>query len=386
MKSGETVRVEVRLVSAADGRVLWSSNPHARALGEIVGLQDEVARKVVAGLRLTLGGEGEQRLAKRYTDNVEAYLSYMKGRYFWNKRTEEGLRKGIEYFEQAIERDSLYAPAYAGLADSNALFNLYSSAQMKDASPRAKAAAERALAIDDTLAEAHATLGLLKQQYDWDWPGAEREFRRAIELDANYATAYQYYAEHLALLGRTEESIAHIQRAHELDPLSLIINTELGYPYLCARRWDEALGYYRRALEMDPNFHLAVFFMARCHVQKGEFDEAVAASRRAVALSGGSTLTVGGLGYAYAAAGRRDEARKALSELTELSRRRYVSPYVIATVHAGLGERDRAFAWLEKAFEERDFSLVMLRIDPRLDALRPDPRFTNLMRRVGLSP
>ena len=226
----------------------------------------------------------------------------------------------------------------------------------------------------------------MKEQYEWDWPGAEREYKRAIELDPNYATAHQYYSEYLALLGRTEESVAHIRRAHELDPLSLIINTEMGYPHFCARHWDEALGYYRKALEIDPSFHFAVFYAARCYVQKGEFDEAIAESRRAVALSGGSALTVAGLGYAYAAAGRKGEAREVLRDLTGRSGRRYVSPYLIATIHAGLGENDRALTWLERAYEERDYLLVMLRIDPRLDGLRADPRFTDLVRRVGLAP
>jgi tetratricopeptide (TPR) repeat protein len=366
--------------------VLWVDDTHDRALGDIFALQDEIARGMAAGLKVQLTEEGERKLGRRYTGDLEAYELYLRGRFFWNKRTEEGLLKSIEHFEQAIARDPRYALAYAGLADSYAVFNLYSSAQLKDASPRAKAAAERALALDDTLAEAHATLGVLKQQYDWDWPGAEREFRRAIELDPNYATAYQYYSEHLALLGRTEESISYIRRAHELDPLSLIINTEVGFPYLCARRCEEALEHYRRALEMDPNFHLALFFAARCHVLEGELEEAIAVSRRAVDLSDGSSLTLGGLGYVYAAAGERARAREVLRELMDRSERRHVSPYLVATLHAGLGEHDRAFAWLEKAYEERDYLLVMLKVDPRLDTLRREARFASLLRRVGLSP
>ncbi len=385
-QDADSVRVSVRLVSAEDGSVLWASDTRDHALGDIFGLQDEIARGMAAGLKVRLTGEGARPAARRPTRDVEAYQLYLKGRFFWNKRTEEGLRKGIEYFEQATERDPLYAPAYAGLADSYAVFNLYSAAPLKDASPRAKAAAERALALDDTLAEAHTALAYVKEQYEWDWRGAELEFRRAIELDPNYATAHHYYSEFLALQGRTQESVAHIERAHELDPLSLIINTELGFPHMCAGRWDEALGYFRRALEMDPDFHLAVYFGARCHTQKGDFEEALAQSRRAVALSGGSTVTVGGLGYVYAAAGRHAEARKVLAQLRELSARRHVSPYILATVHAGLGERDRALALLEKAFEERDYLLVMLKVDPRLDRLRADARFRSLLGRVGLAP
>lgn len=383
-KDANSVRAVVRLVSVEDGHVLWTGDTYDHALGDIFALQDEIARSLARGLRVKLSSEGESALAHRYTGDIEAYELYLKGRFFWNKRTEEGLQKSVEYFELAIARDPKYALAYAGLSDSYALLNLYGSAQQKDAFPQAKAAAEKALAIDETLAEAHNALAYVKEQYEWDWAGAEREYKRAIELDPNYATAYQYYSEYLALLGRTEESVAHIKRAHELDPLSLIINTELGYPHFCARRWDEALGYYRKALEIDPDFHFAVFYVARCYVQKGEFDEAIAESRRAVALSGGSALTVAGLGYAYAAAGRKGEAREVLRDLTSRSGRRYVSSYLIATLYAGLGENDRALTWLEKAYEERDYLLVMLRIDARLDGLRTDPRFTDLLRRVGL--
>ena len=385
-KDANSVRVLVRLVSVEDGSVLWTGDTYERALGDIFALQDEIARSLAGGLRVRLSGEGERALARRYTGDVEAYELYLKGRFFWNKRSEEGLRKSVEYFERAIARDPGYALAYAGLSDSYAVLNLYGSAQQKDSFPRAKAAAEKALAIDETLAEAHNALAYVLEQYEWDWAGAEREYKRAIELDPNYATAYQYYSEYLALLGRTEESVAHIRRAHELDPLSLIINTEMGYPHFCARRWDEALGYYRKALEIDPGFHFAVFYAARCHVQMGEFEEAIAEARRAVALSGGSALTVAGLGHAYAAAGRKGEARGVLRDLTSRSGRRYVSPYLVATIHAGLGENERALAWLERAYEERDYLLVMLRIDPRLDGLRPDPRFRDLLRRVGLAP
>ena len=384
-KDGESVRVAVRLVSADDGRVLWTGDTRDRALGDLFALQDEIARSLVTGLRVQLSSEGERALARHYTDDVEAYQLYLKGRFFWNKRTEEGLRKSIELFEQARARDSGYALAYAGLADAYALLNLYSAAQQRDAFPRAKEAAERALKIDDTLAEAHTTLGYVKEQYEWDWVGAETEYKRSIELNPNYATAHQYYSEYLALLGRTEESVAHIERAHQLDPFSLIINTELSYPYICARNWDEALKYLGKAIEMDPSFHLAVYYAGRCRLQKGEFDEAISEGRRAVVLSGGSSVTLGALGYAYAAAGRKGQAREVLRGLTKQSERSYVSPYLIATIHAGLGEKGPALAWLEKAYEEHDYLLVMLRIDPRLDSLRSDPAFASLLRRVGLS-
>jgi TolB-like protein/DNA-binding winged helix-turn-helix (wHTH) protein/Flp pilus assembly protein TadD len=384
-KSSDSVRVSVRLVSVEDGSVLWARDTQDQALGDIFALQDEIARSMAASLRLQLSGAAEQQLVRRHTSDVEAYELYLKGRYFWNKRTEEGLRKSLDHLEKAIARDPRYALAYAGLADSYAVLNLYSAQQQTDAFPKARSAAEKALELDDTLAEAHTALAYIKEQYDWDWPGAEREFKRAIELNPNYATAHQYYSEYLAFLGRTEESLIHIRRAHELDPLSLIINTGLGYPYLCARRCNEALGEFRKALEIDPNFPPAVYYTARCLEQDSKLDQAIAEYRRAVTLSGGSSLMMARLGYAYAAAGLESEARGILRELMQLSKQRYISPFLIATIHNGLGEKEQALVWLEKAYKERDGLLVLLSVDSHLDSLRSDPRFAELMRRVGFT-
>jgi TolB-like protein/Tfp pilus assembly protein PilF len=385
-KGADSVRVAVRLVSVDDRRVLWARDTNERALGDIFALQDEIARSLVEGLRVRLTGEAERKLARRYTEDVDAYQLYLRGRYFWNKRTEAGLKKSIEYFEQAIAKDRQFALAHAGLADSYAIFNLYGAAQLPDALPRARAAAERALVLDDTLAEAHTVLALVKEQYEWDWTGAEHEFQRAIELNPNYATAHQYYSEYLAFRGRTEESLVHIKQAHNLDPLSLIINTTLGYPYLCARQCDLAIEAFRKAREMDPNFPLAIFYTARCYELNGNYEQAIAEYRQAVALSGGSSLTLAGLGHAYAKSRRPDQARGVLHELTEMSKQRYVSPYLIGTVYVGLGDNDQALQWLEKARREHDYSLVLLGVDARLDSLRQNPRFAELQQRIGLVP
>jgi TolB-like protein/DNA-binding winged helix-turn-helix (wHTH) protein/Tfp pilus assembly protein PilF len=384
-KSKDSVRVALRMISVEDGTVLWAGDSNERALKDLFALQDEIAHNMVSALRVQLSTEGDRALAHRYTKDVEAYQLYLKGRYFWNKRTEEGLRKSIEYFEQARSRDEHFALAYAGLADAYVHLNLYSATEQKDAFPKAKQAAERALQIDESLAEAHTTLGYIREQYEWDWAGAEAEFKRAIELNPNYATAHQYYSEYLALVNRTQESIAQIERAHELDPYSLIIVTELSYPYQWARQWDKALTQLDKALEMDPDFTLAVFYAARCHLQQGNYDEAISLSRKAVNLSGGSPLTVAGLGYAYAVAGKQTQARDLLRELTKQREQLYVSPYLIATIHIGLGEDDQALSWLERAYQEHDWLLVILKVDPRFDRVRKGPRFQNLLAKVGFA-
>lgn len=382
-KEGNRVRVAVRLVSTEDGRVLWTNDTQDRALADIFALQDEIASSLAQELKIELTGEGRRQLSRRHTVNVEAYEHYLKGRFFWNKRTNEGLNKGIEQFEKALQLDANYALAHAGLADSYVVFNLYSAAQLKDALPKAKAAAEKALALDDTLAEAHTALAYVKEQYDWDWLGAEQEFKRAIELNPNYPTAHQYYSEYLTFLGRTEEAVREIQRAHELDPLSLIITTEMGYPYFAARRCDLAMEHFRKALELDPNFPFAIYNIAMCYSREAKHEEAIAEAHRAVRLSGGSSLMIAGLGIAHARAGQGREARQVLAELRAMSRQRYVSPYLFATIHSILGEKDEALAWLEKARANRDQFLVLLKVDSSLDNLRAEPRFQELMKLVG---
>jgi TolB-like protein/Tfp pilus assembly protein PilF len=390
MKSGETVRVGVRLVSAADGRVLWSSDPHDRALGDIFALQDEVARRVVDGLRLKLGGEGEERLAKRYTDNVEAYLAYMKGRYFWNKRNGEGLGKAITYFQQAIEIDPNYALAYAGLADSYILKRIYALLQpgetLQQMEAKAKAAAEKALEMDDALAEAHTSLGLIKAALGNDDADIEREYKRAIELNPNYATAHHWYALHLNDVQRFDEAIAEIKRAREIDPLSLVINSDVGIVYTSARQYDQAIEHFKKAMEMDPNFPDAHAMLGWTYVRKGMYQEGIAEFEKARALFGSPTSQLDGLIYAYGMSGNRSEALKVLDKLERLTKQHHTQiPWENwLFIHIGLGDHDKAFELLEKAHREGSNVKRQL-MGPSLDPLRGDPRFHDLQRRVGLA-
>jgi DNA-binding SARP family transcriptional activator len=388
LRLGERLVIRAELVDASDGAQLWGGQ-YDRDFSDVLAVQEEIARRISESLRLKLTGEEQAQLAKRHTDNTEAYHAYLRGRYCWNKRTEEGLRKSIEYFRQAIEMEPTYALAYAGLADAYTVLGSFgiSALAPREAFPRAKEAAARALEIDETLAEAHASLAFCLESYDWDWAAARREFARAIELKPDCTTAHHWYGlEYLTSVGRLDEAFAEIKRAHELEPLSLSINTDYGFlPYLM-RQYDRAIDEYRKALELDQNFVYTHWKLGLAYEQKAMYEEAIAEFQKAVALSGGSPQAVVLLGHAYAVSGRRKEALKVLDELRELSEQRYVSSYRVAAIHLGLGETERAFEWLERAVEEHDAWLVWLKVDPVLDALRPDPRFADLLRRVGLTP
>jgi eukaryotic-like serine/threonine-protein kinase len=380
VQRGETLNIQTELIDVSNKSQFWGQQ-YNRKLSDILVLQEQIAREISERLRLRLTGEEQMRLTKRYTENTEAYHLYLKGRYHWNKRTTEGLKKGIDYFERAIEEDPSYAMAYAGLADTYALLNKYRVLSTKDSFPKARAAAMKALEIDETLAEAHSSLALVKLHYEWDWEGAEKEFKRAIELNPSYATAHQWYGGYLLAMGHFEEAIAELERAQEIDPLSLIINADLGLPYYFARRYDQAIEQYRKTLEMDPNFNQARIYLGWAYEQKNQLDEAIAVFE-IVCLQSDSPLA--SLGHAYAISGRREEALKVLDNLREQSRRRYISPYGIAIVYAGLGEVDQAFEWLQIACEERAGLIVWLKVDPRLDCLRLDPRFEELRKLIGL--
>ena len=388
LELGERLVVKVELIDVADGSQIWGEQYNRRA-SDIFTLQEEIARDISDKLRLKLTGEEIRRLSERHTENIKAYHAYLRGRYCWNKRTEEGLKKSIEYFRQAIEMEPTYALAYAGLADAYTVLGSFGISALApcEAFPRAKEAAARALEIDETLAEAHASLANSLAYYDWDWAEAHREFARAFELKPGCTTAHHWYGLiYLTSMGRLDEAFAEIKRAHELEPLSLSINTDFGFlPYLM-RRYDQAIDAYRKALELDQNFVYTHWKLGLAYEQKAMYEEAIAEFQKAIALSGGSAQAVVLLGHAYAVSGRQQEALQVLDELRELSKRRYVSSYRVAAIHLGLGETERAFAWLERAVEERDAWLVWLKVDPVLDALRPDPRFTDLVRRVGLTP
>jgi TolB-like protein/Tfp pilus assembly protein PilF len=379
---GNRLIIRTELIDSADGRQIWGEQYDREPL-DIIAVQGEISRDISEKLRLRLTGQQKQLLTKRYTEDTGAYHAYLKGRYHWNKRTEDGFRKGIECFQQAIEKDPNYALAYAGLADCYNLLNSYGALPPRESAPIIKAAARQALMIDDLLAEAHASLGHVRMMHDWDWPDAAREFLRALELNPNYATAHHWYALYLRALGKFDESLEEIRRAQRLDPLSLIINTVVGAHFYYARQYDEAIAQCRKTLELDSNFHIAYGVIGAAYTEKGMYEEAIAELQKAISLSSGSDA-LAMLGYAYSVAGHGSEARKVLNRLRRLSDLKYVEPASMAIIYTGLAEKERAFQWLERAYEHRNELLMMLRVDPRLDSLRSDKRFADLLRRVGL--
>ena len=381
---GERIRVTVQLVSVPDGAPLWAEK-FDEQFTNIFAVQDRISEQVARALTLSLSSSEKEMLSKRYTANSEAYQLYLKGRYFSDKRTEEGLKRGLEHFQQAIDLDSNYALAYAGLADSYILLAMYGALSPKESLPRAKAMATKALEIDEELAEAHMSLAFARMTNDRDWSGAEVDFKRAIELNPNHATAHHWYAEYLASVTRHDEAIAEIERAQELDPVSLIVHTEVGRHFYYARQYDRAIEQLRKAVEMDPNFARAHQYLGRTYVKKGMYEEAVAECQKAWQLDN-TPRTLGFLGYAYAVSGKRAAAQKVIEELKGESKRRYVSPYWITVVYAGLGDTDGALEWLEKLYEERSGFLIFLKVEPIFDSLRSDPRFTDLLRRAGHTP
>jgi TolB-like protein/tetratricopeptide (TPR) repeat protein len=381
-QDGDRIRVIVRLMRVSDGASLWAGQFDER-LTDIFAVQDSVSRQVVQGLSLTLSDEEHERLVRRENPNVEAYQAYMKGRYFWNKRNPEGFRKAVEYFQRAIEIDPAYARAYAGLGDAYGFLGGSDPVAQAEAVAKQKAATKRALQLDETLSEAHASLGLIAMNADWDWAAAEREFKRAIELNPNYATAHQWYGEFLAYMGRFDEGLAEVKRAQELDPLSLIISTDVAKVYALARRYDEAIEQYRRALEMDAEFTEVHGLLAMTYSMKGMHGEAERELRRIEGLEEHPAY-LSWLVYVYGWAGRKKEAQRALGQLKDLSRRTYVSPFWMATAYTGLGEKDEAFKYFEQAFAEHATgAAVTLKVNAIFDGLRSDPRFDDLLRRAS---
>jgi DNA-binding winged helix-turn-helix (wHTH) protein/TolB-like protein/Flp pilus assembly protein TadD len=377
-RSGDRVRVTVQLTSVRESKPLWAHSFDER-FTDIFTVQDSISAQVAEALTLKLTGEEQRLLAKRYTDNVEAYQSYLRGRYFLSKRSEEGSRRAIAYFTEAIEKEPDYALAYAGLADAYSVLGFYEFGTLapEENYQRAKTAAMRALELDETLAEAHTSLALAKVDVEHDAAGAEREYRRAIELNPNYATAHHWYSDFLAAMDRQDEAMAEIKRAIELDPLSLVINVTLGERLFYTRRYDEALIQLHKTLELDESFGLTHYLLGLTLEQKGMYEEAIASFNRARELSGDSPFIMAALGHTFAVSGKRGEAQRLLVELKELSRRRKVSPYDIATIYTGLGERAQAFEWLQKLYKTQ--TRHMLRSDPRMDSLRPDPRYQELL-------
>ncbi len=380
---GDTLSVSVELVSASDNSVIWGER-FARQMSDVEKLQTDIAQVTLQKLRLKLSGANEQRFKKPQTENSEAYQLYLTGRYHLNRFTDDGFLKGREYFQQAIDKDPNYALAYVGLADSYNRLSGWNALSPKEGFPKARVAAAKALELDDELAEAHTALGTVKLFYDWDWQGAEREFRRAIEINPSYADAHQMYSFYLSATGRFDEALAEMRRAQELDPLSLEKIAGAGDILRYQRQYDQAIEQYQKALEMDSNSGFAHWAMGNAYVNKGMYQEAIAEYQKAIPLSGDSPDEPASLGYAYALSGRRQEALQIIDDLKWQSKRSYISPTLIAIVYTGLGEKEQAFKWLDKAYNGQDSNLVYLKVDPMFDNLRSDPRYADLLRRVGL--
>ena len=383
LRSGDQVRITAQLIEAATDKHLWSQS-YEGELRDTLTLQNKVASAIADQIRINLNPQEQAALKNARVVNPEAYKSYLKGRYFWNKRTADGLKAALAYFNQAVDEDPKYAQAYSGLADTYALLGDWQYAAMtpKEALPKAKAAAIKALELDSTLGEAHNSLAFVLDGFDWDLDAGGKEFRRAIDLNPGYATAHHWFAWHLSLLGRYDEAIAEMRKAENLDPLSLIINADLAELLVLAHSYDESIRQSNKTIEMDPNFAMAHNQLAQGYLEKHMYSEAVTELQKAVQLSGGSPTCIANLARAYAASGRRSEATRLLSGLQKRSNPTYSYGSEIATIYASLGDRDQAMNWLEKAYEERFNPGVLLR--PGFDPLRSDPRFEDLVHRIGL--
>ena len=378
---GDTLNIQADLVNAADGSQIWGDR-YVRKLSDILAIQEEITKHISEKLRLKLTGAEQQRLTRRHTTNTEAHQLYLKGRHQWGKSNEEGLRKSIEYYNQAIELDPTYALAYVGLADTYfILSNIY--LPPKEAMPRSRAYAMKAVEIDDSIGEAHAALASVKTFYDWEWEEGERAFKQAIDLNPGYAPVHNQYGVHLVYLKRFEEAQSEMDRARELDPLSPYVHVGTVWPVLFARKYDQAIERLHRIIALNPEFANAHINLGWAYAWKGMNEEAIAAFDKAKSLEN-IWQNLSALGYAYAKAGRMDEARKVLAELRERARREHVSEYGLAMVYAGLGEKDRAIDELQKAYDARDEYMPFLNVDPFFDSLRSDPRFIGILRRLNL--
>lgn len=380
---GNHVRIRAQLIDCASDRHLWARS-YDRDLRDVLALQSDAAREIVEQIQgNVVFPQSNARSTSVHPVNAEAYESYLKGRYFWNKRTPEGLKKSIEYFEQAIAQDAGFAAAYAGLADCYSMLGS-DVLSANEASSRARAAANKALELDSTIAEGHTALALVEFYYDWNWKQSEKEFQRAIELNPNYATARQWYSYYLTAMGRFDEAIEEAKRAQQIDPLSLAISTTLASRYYYARRYDEAIELNRRTLELDPSFVPARVALGSDYAEKGMWRQAIDECQKAADLSKGNPTLLASVGYVYGRWGKRAEARQILARLQEISKQQYVSAFEMATVFAALGDQDNAFQLLERAYRQRESQLPFLNVVPRLDSLHSDRRFQDLLRRVGL--
>ena len=381
-READRVRVTMQLIRVRDGLQLWADT-FDRQFTDIFALEDALSAMAAQSIRLQLTGEESRRFTRRSTSNLDAYDAYMKGRYFWNKRTESGLNKGLDYFRQSIKLDPSFADAYAGVADSYATLGLYSVLPPKQAFPAAKEAAMRALKMDDSLAAAHATLGFIYFYYEWNGAASSEEFRRALADNPDYAMAHSWYGESLAAKGQYREAITEAERAIQDDPLSLIIGSNAGWTLALAGHYAESVETLKKTIELDPSFPRAHFRLGQVYESQGQYAQAIAEFERAAHLSGGDPYYEGSLGHAYGTSGNSLQARGVLQSLQEKFHRQYVPPYAIALIYAGLGDKDQAFVWLQKAVEDRSTSMVFLPTDPELASLRSDPRFAQLSHAVS---
>ncbi len=384
-KADHRIRVTIQMVDVKDGSSVWSGKFDA-LFTDIFDVQDTISEQITRALMLKLSGEERKQLTKRHTENSEAYRAYLKGRYFWNKRLAEDLERACEHFRLATELDPEYALAYVGLADCYNMLSFFSGFSPKEFYPKAREAVAKARELDEELAEAHASLALVEMMSEWNWVYAEQEFKQAIKLNPTYTPARQWYAKLLTALGRHDEAFAQIKQAQDLDPPSLIIGAIVGFVYYFAREYDEVIYHSRKNLELDPHFTLTYWDLGWAYQQKQMYEEAIATFKKAVSLSGGGTKMVSELGYTYAISGRRSEAECELNRLLRLSKKHYVSPYEIAVIYVGLADKDQALSWIEKAVEDRAWESVCLQVEPKLDGLRSEPRFRELIHRIGLAP
>ena len=382
LQRGEILVIGAELVDVNSGSQIWGQQ-YKRQLTDIFAIQDEISTEISSRLRVQFTCEEQQRLKKHYTENAEAYELYLKGRYFWNKRTLEAMKKALEYFEEAVECDPIYARAYTGLADCSAMLSIYGELAPRQAFSKAKAAQARALEIDATLGEAHASRGFTLLLFDWDFHQAEQALRHALELSPGYASAYQWLGFVLGLTGRLEDAKAAMKVAQQLDPFSASINTTAVWPSYWARQFDEAIAGFLAAVELHPNYWTAHYYLGLSYLHRGDLTQAITALRKAEAI-GDSLWRYAGLGFAYGQAGQPAKARELLAKLEELSKRQHVSSQVRAAVCLGLGEKDQAFAWLERAVEERDWQMAWLSVDPFWDSIRADSRLSHLIAKTGL--
>jgi serine/threonine protein kinase/Tfp pilus assembly protein PilF len=383
IQSGGSLRIGSELVDVVTGSQLWGAQ-YDRKPGDIFAIQDEISSEISEKLRLKLTRADKKRLTKRQTHDDEAYRLYLRGRYHWDQWTEDGFYKAIDYFQQAVEKDSAYALAHAGIADSYVLLGWNGYLPPKNAFPKAKVAAMAALRLDPDLGEAHNSLAAVVWLHDWKWREAQTEFNRSLALNPVYPTANWWYGEYLMTMGRHEEALATVKKSQELDPLSLIISVSIGWSLYMARRYDAAVEQLRRTIHLDPNYPVTYWILGLALRKMGRYDQAITEGEKGVSLSGGSSLMRAALAQSFGAAGKKEAAIQIHDEMVKLAKQSYVASYFFAGIYVGLGEGDRAIEYLEKSYEERSHWLIYLHLDPGMDALRSDPRFQDLLQRVGL--